>query len=115
MQERRIRRLTAAKQQRKVMRIKNAGITREELPFDCVHYESSGCVITVVVRDDKSEVINKLSYMNPILMEEIPIDFEDMFIEKVRERGYAVCLSAVCFSPVRLVLIIACTFFSTVA
>lgn len=69
------------------MRIKNAGITREELPFDCVHYESSGCVITVVVRDDKSEVLNKLSYMNPILMEEIPIDFEDMFIEKSGNGG----------------------------
>ena len=29
-----------------------------------------------------------LSDMNPVLLEEIPIDFEDMFIEEVRERGY---------------------------
>ena len=63
-------------------------VAREELPFECVHYESSGRVITAVVRGDKNEIMKMLSDMNPVLLEEIPIDFEDMFIEEVRERGY---------------------------
>ena len=65
----------------------NGQITREDLPFDIVHFEISGRVITVVIRGDKQEVMQKISGMNPIIMEEIPMDFEDMFIEEVQEKG----------------------------
>lgn len=63
-------------------------VPREELPFDCVHYELNGRVITAVARGDKQEVMQKISEMNPLIMEEIPMDFEDMFIEEVQEKGY---------------------------
>lgn len=65
----------------------NGNITRADLPFDIVRFEISGRVITVVIRGDKQEVMRRISGMNPIIMEEIPMDFEDMFIEEVQERG----------------------------
>lgn len=63
-------------------------ITEEELPVKCVHFEKTGRVITAVVRGDKEAVKEKLAAMKPIIMEEIPMDFEDMFIEEVKSRGY---------------------------
>lgn len=66
----------------------NENITSAELPFEIINCEVSGRVMTVVVRGDKQEVKTKLSELNPIIMEEIPMDFEDMFIEEVQERGY---------------------------
>lgn len=63
-------------------------VTIEDLPFDCLRAEMSGRVMTVVVRGNKEEIIKKLEELNPIILEEIPMDFEDMFIEEVLERGY---------------------------
>lgn len=60
----------------------------EHLPFEYVRAEVSGRVITVVARGDVEEVKQRLLPLNPIIMEEIPMDLEDMFIEEVRERGY---------------------------
>lgn len=63
-------------------------VTEADLPFACVHFTKSGRVITAVGRGNKEEVLKKLSAMEPILLEEIPMDFEDMFIEEVQSRGY---------------------------
>lgn len=63
-------------------------IKPEDLPFEYVSAEVSGRVITVVARGDAEEIKQKLEKMNPVIMEEIPMDLEDMFIEEVRERGY---------------------------
>lgn len=60
----------------------------EQLPFEYISAEESGRVITVVARGDVGAAKEKLSPLNPIIMEEIPMDLEDMFIEEVRERGY---------------------------
>lgn len=66
----------------------NEDIKPEDLPFEYVSAEVSGRVITVVARGDAEEIKQKLEKMNPVIMEEIPMDLEDMFIEEVRERGY---------------------------
>ena len=63
-------------------------VTPEKLPFKYVGAEVSGRVITVVARGDIEEVKAKIEKMDPLIMEEIPMDLEDMFIEEVRERGY---------------------------
>ncbi len=60
----------------------------EALPFDYIRAEQIGRVITVVAHGDVEEAKQKLGEMNPIIMEEIPMDFEDLFIEEVQSRGY---------------------------
>ncbi|MDE6505609.1 MAG: ABC transporter ATP-binding protein [Clostridia bacterium] len=72
----------------KLQLVFNDNLRPEELPFPYVSAETSGRVITVVVRGDKEEIKEKISALNPLIMEEIPMDFEDMFIEEVTERGY---------------------------
>lgn len=63
-------------------------IDPEQLPFKYVSAEVVGRVITVVARGDVEAAKQKLLAFDPIIMEEIPMDLEDMFIEEVRERGY---------------------------
>ncbi len=63
-------------------------LSREELPFECLRFETNGRVITIVVKGDKEEIMKQLNEMNPLILEEISMDFEDMFIEEVLERGY---------------------------
>lgn len=65
-----------------------AEITREDLPFDCIHFSKSGRVITAVGRGDKQDAIDRILAMHPVLLEEIPMDFEDLFIEEMKSRGY---------------------------
>lgn len=63
-------------------------IQPENLPFEYIRAETSGRVITVVSRGDKTEIMQKISEMDPLIMEEIPMNLEDLFIEEVQERGY---------------------------
>lgn len=66
----------------------NEDIREDDIPLPCLRFEKSGRVITVVVRGEREEIMNKISALNPVIMEEIPMDFEDMFIEEVLDRGY---------------------------
>lgn len=63
-------------------------IYEDDIPFPCLRFEKSGRVVTVVIRGEKEEIMKKLSELNPVIMEEIPMDFEDMFIEEVLDKGY---------------------------
>lgn len=62
--------------------------SREKLPFEVLRYSKVGRVITVVAHGNSEEAINKLSDLSPLFVEEIQMDFEDMFIEEVQSRGY---------------------------
>lgn len=64
----------------------NGDIKREDLPFECLRYEKTGRIITVVVRGDGEEIKNRLSPLNPVVVETLPMDFEDLFIEEIREQ-----------------------------
>lgn len=61
---------------------------RQELPFECVHFEKTGRVIKVVVRGEADKICQKIDAMQPLVVDEIPMNFEDMFIYEVGERGY---------------------------
>lgn len=63
-------------------------IEQKDLPFECIHFEKTGRVIKVVVRGDSEEVRAKIATMKPLIVDEIPMDFEDLFIYEVGERGY---------------------------
>lgn len=63
-------------------------VNREELPFEVIHYELSGRIVTIVARGDKDKLIERLAALNPLIVDEIPMDFEDLFISEVQDRGY---------------------------
>ena len=42
----------------------------------------------VVVKGNLDEIRTCIEKMNPVVCDEIPVDFEDMFIYEVEERGY---------------------------
>ena len=63
-------------------------VERKELPFDCIHFEKTGRVIKIVVRGDAEEIRAKIDGMKPLIVDEIPMDFEELFIYEVGERGY---------------------------
>lgn len=60
----------------------------DSVPFDTLHFEKVGRVLRIVVRGDKEETLAKVNQLNPIMVEEIYMDFEDMFIYEVQNRGY---------------------------
>lgn len=66
----------------------NEDLSREDLPFECLHYEKTGRVIRVVAKGDIAEIRTRIGKMDPIVCDEIAMDFEDMFIYEVGERGY---------------------------
>lgn len=73
---------------RKYQLVFERNIERDELPFECIHFEKTGRVIKIVVRGDLDETRAKIDEMRPLIVDEIPMDFEDMFIYEVGERGY---------------------------
>ena len=61
----------------------------EDIPdFPCISVTRTGRVLQVTVRGDTEETREKLLALNPIFVEEIPMDFEENFIGEAQERGY---------------------------
>ena len=63
-------------------------VPRERFPFECLSFESEGRVVRFVVRGEREEVISALKALSPIFVEEIKVDFEELFLCEVRSRGY---------------------------
>lgn len=63
-------------------------LEREDLPLPCLHFERTGRVVRVVVRDEAGDMRARIEALSPLIIDEIPMDFEDMFIYEVSERGY---------------------------
>lgn len=62
-------------------------ITAEDLSF-CMSAVKTGRVIQMTARGDKEEILQKIQALNPLFVEEIAMDFEEMFIDEVQSRGY---------------------------
>ena len=62
-------------------------VAREELMF-CMSVVQTGRVVQMTARGDKEEIMQKIQALNPLFVEEIPMDFEEMFIGEVQSRGY---------------------------
>ena len=56
--------------------------------FDVIHFSKTGRVMKVVIRGDKKVVMDALKKLNPILLEIIPLNFEDIFVYQVEKEGY---------------------------
>ena len=63
-------------------------ITREDIPFECISFEATGRVAKFIARGEKEEIVRKLEALEPLFVEEIKVDFEELFLCEVRSRGY---------------------------
>ncbi len=63
-------------------------VPRERFPFECLSFESEGRVVRFVVRGEREEVVSALRALSPIFVEEIKVDFEELFLCEVKSRGY---------------------------
>ncbi len=61
---------------------------REDFPFECLSFEATGRVAKIVVRGDREETVKKIETLSPLFIEEIPVDFEELFLCEVKARGY---------------------------
>ena len=63
-------------------------VVREDIPFECISFEAEGRVAKFIFRGDRDEAVRKLASLNPLFIEEIPVDFEELFLCEVKDRGY---------------------------
>lgn len=55
--------------------------------FDLMSYKKEGKVYTLVIKGNKEEVEKRLEAYEPILLNELPVNFEELFIYEVESRG----------------------------
>ena len=63
-------------------------VRREDIPFECLTFEAEGRVARFVVRGERDVVVRALERLDPIFIEEIRVDFEELFLCEVKNRGY---------------------------
>lgn len=56
--------------------------------FKILAYEQESRIVRIVVNDDIDTFTEKINKYNPLLIDEIPINFEELFIIEVENRGY---------------------------
>lgn len=56
--------------------------------LNVVSYEKVGRVIQIVCIGEEEQISNSLLSLNPIIMDKLSIDFEELFILKVKKEGY---------------------------
>ncbi len=57
--------------------------------FDILNYVQVGSVATFIVRGVQDEVVEKVRRMNPILLDVLPLNLEEVFIYEMEALGYA--------------------------
>lgn len=63
-------------------------ICKEDFDFECLSFTKTGRVVQLIARGDAEELAAKIRAKNPLFVEEIEVDFEEMFIGEVQTRGY---------------------------
>ena len=63
-------------------------VRREDIPFECLSFEAEGRVARIVVRGDAESLMRMLEALHPLFVEEIAVDFEELFLCEVQKRGY---------------------------
>ena len=61
---------------------------REDFPFELLSFEATGRVAKFIVRGNRDEIAKQLEKLSPLFIEEIPVDFEELFLCEVKARGY---------------------------
>lgn len=55
--------------------------------LDLLHWEKAGRVYQMVIRGKKEEVMQTLREKKPLLLDVLPVNFEELFIYEVESRG----------------------------
>lgn len=63
-------------------------VKEEELGFPCLLFEKTGRVVQIVVKGEVEEILQKIAQLKPMFVEEIEVDFEEMFVSEIKNRGY---------------------------
>lgn len=63
-------------------------IEAAELGFECLSFEKTGKVVHIVAKGNKEEIMERIQALEPMFVEEIDVDFEELFIGEVEARGY---------------------------
>ena len=63
-------------------------IAKEAFDMNFITFNQDGRIIKVVTEDDYETFSNKMKKFNPLIIDEIEIDFEELFIIEVESRGY---------------------------
>ncbi len=66
----------------------DAEISPEDFAFTCMSFSRTGKVVRLVAKGDSEELLAAIQEKNPIFVEEINVDFEELFIGEVESRGY---------------------------
>ena len=63
-------------------------VKREDFAsFEVMHFESEGSVVKLVIKGEEEMVSEKLKEMHPLIMDELPVNFEELFIYELESRG----------------------------
>ncbi len=57
--------------------------------LDILNYAQMGSVATIITRGQKEDVVEKMRAMNPILLDVLPLNLEEVFIYEMEALGYA--------------------------
>ena len=57
--------------------------------FDILNYIQTASVATFITRGQKEDVVEKIRKMNPILLDVLPLNLEEVFIYEMEALGYA--------------------------
>lgn len=63
-------------------------VKKEDFELDCLTFTKTGRVVQLIARGDAEEIEAKIRAKDPLFVEEIEVDFEEMFIGEVQTRGY---------------------------
>ncbi len=63
-------------------------VSPEMLGFPCMSFQKTGRVVQILARGNGEELLKKLQSLGPLFVEEIDVDFEELFIGEVQARGY---------------------------
>jgi ABC-2 type transport system ATP-binding protein len=66
----------------------DAEITAEDFSFPCMSFTKTGKVVRLIAKGDSGELEKAIWEKNPLFVEEIEVDFEELFIGEVESRGY---------------------------
>lgn len=55
--------------------------------LDLLSYKQEGRVVNMVIKGNQEEIKHRLAETNPILMDELAVNFEELFIYEVESRG----------------------------
>ncbi len=68
----------------------NGGYSKERFAgVEMLDYNQMGSVATFIARGDKEEVVAKIRGLNPVLLDVLPLNLEEVFIYEMESLGYA--------------------------